>query len=865
MIEESSPSWIVIKFGGTSVADIDRWRNIAGIIEQRLSENLRPVIVCSAPSGVSNLLESLLEKALQGDHETIFNQIQAIYQTLAQAMAVDFSDCLQSYFDQLSRLVQGISLLGEVSARTQAQIMAYGEIMLTALAAAYLNSVGISTHWQDARELLVAAQSDGHSHREFLSAYCEPRYDIDVNRRLSDVVEPVIITQGFIASNAQGETVLLGRGGSDTSAAYLAVLLNAIRCEIWTDVPGIYTANPHQIPEARFLKRLDYDEAQEIASMGGKVLHPNCIAPLKIQGIPLYVKYTPDPQREGTLISFEGDRTNVQIKSILTRYGVMLISIETVRMWQQVGFLADVFQCFKKRGISIDLVSTSESSVTVSLDGNINNQNQCSIERLLNDLSQFAQAKVIGPCASISLVGHNIRAILHRLGFAFEVFEEQQIHLLSQAANDLNLTFVVDEDQAQRLAQRLHNLLIEQTEASYYFNQSWVQEFGETSKTEESWWQLRRNKLLEVAAQDSPLYVYDENTLTNSINALKACDAIDQVFYSVKANPHPQILQHFYQSGLNFECVSLEEVNHVLTLCPNIDRHRILFTPNFAPREEYEKALALKINVTLDNVYPLEHWPDLFVDSELFIRIDTGEGYGHHKHVVTCGSGSKFGIPLSKLDQLRKLIKQHRIKVVGLHAHSGSGILDSQAWKGVSLQLSELLADFPDASIIDIGGGFGVVEKPGQKPLDLVAVNASLQAIKATHPGISIWIEPGRFLVAQAGVLLARVTQIKQKGDMQFVGIETGMNSLIRPALYGAYHEIVNLSRLDEPKTQMVNVVGPICETGDTLGYSRLIPKTQEGDFLLIANVGAYGHCMSSHYNLRVPAKEYFLHTLWCN
>jgi len=860
MNQLTPPSWIIIKFGGTSVADIDRWQNIAAIIKQHLSKKLRPVIVCSAPSGVSNLLEALLQKVLKNDHHDIFSEVRHIYQSLAEAMEVDFSECLQNYFDQLARLLQGAALLGEVSARTQAQVMAYGEIMLTALGAAFLNKIGINTHWQDARELLTAEEnSDDDNNREFLSAHCVSRYNIEIDRQLSKIPEPVIITQGFIANNVRGETVLLGRGGSDTSAAYISVLLNAIRCEIWTDVPGIYTANPHQIPEARFLKRLDYDEAQEIASMGGKVLHPNCIAPLKEQGIPLQVRYTPDSEREGTLISFEGDSANVQIKSILTRYDVTLISIETVRMWQQVGFLANVFQCFKKNGISIDLVSTSESSVTVSLDANVHRQGKRNIERLLDDLNQFAEAKVIGPCASISLVGHNIRAILHRLGSAFEVFEAQQIHLLSQAANDLNLTFVVDEDQAQRLAQKLHNSLIEQGEASYYFNQSWVQEFGEILQTEAPWWKTKRNILLEMAAQDSPLYIYDENTLTNSITALKSCHAVDQIFYSVKANPHPEILRHFYESELNFECVSLGEVNHVLELFPNIDRQRILFTPNFAPYEEYKRAMSLNIHVTLDNLYPLEHWADLFAGKQVFIRIDTGQGYGHHKHVVTSGNSSKFGIPISEIKRLRQLVSRHNITVLGLHAHSGSGILNPQAWKGVSTQLIELLNDFPDAHTINIGGGFGIVEKPGQTPLDLDALNKSLAEVKGAHPGLRLWIEPGRFLVAHAGILLAKVTQIKQKDHIQFIGIETGMNSLIRPALYGAYHEIVNLTRLEEPKTQMVNIVGPICETGDTLGYSRLIPKTQEGDIVLIANAGAYGHAMCSHYNLRTPAKECYL------
>ena len=155
-----------------------------------------------------------------------------------------------------------------------------------------------------------------------------------------------------------------------------------------------------------------------------------------------------------------------------------------------------------------------------------------------------------------------------------------------------------------------------------------------------------------------------------------------------------------------------------------------------------------------------------------------------------------------------------------------------------------------------MGGGLGIAEKPGQQPLDLKALDASLLAVKSRFAEIIFWLEPGRYFVADGGIILAKVTQCKEKGKVKFVGIETGMNSLIRPALYGAYHEIVNLSRFNDEKTEFAHIVGPICESGDTLGYDRLLPKTYENDIMLIANTGAYGYCMSSHYNLRPPAQE---------
>jgi diaminopimelate decarboxylase/aspartate kinase len=170
--------------------------------------------------------------------------------------------------------------------------------------------------------------------------------------------------------------------------------------------------------------------------------------------------------------------------------------------------------------------------------------------------------------------------------------------------------------------------------------------------------------------------------------------------------------------------------------------------------------------------------------------------------------------------------------------------------------LTSLTQRFKDVHTVDLGGGLGVPERLGQQGVVLPEFGAALAALKAAHPKITLWIEPGRYLVAEAGVLLAQVTQLKGKGEVQYVGVATGMNSLIRPALYGAHHEILNLTRLDDLATEVVNVVGPICETGDQLGTDRLLPPTQEGDVLLIATAGAYGRAMASHYNLREPAVE---------
>jgi diaminopimelate decarboxylase/aspartate kinase len=220
---------------------------------------------------------------------------------------------------------------------------------------------------------------------------------------------------------------------------------------------------------------------------------------------------------------------------------------------------------------------------------------------------------------------------------------------------------------------------------------------------------------------------------------------------------------------------------------------------------------------------------------------------------------SKFGVPLFEMDEVRKRAEACGARIVGLHAHTGSGVLNPDAWRQTGVQLAELRSEFPDLRYLDLGGGLGVPEKPGESPLDMAALDAGIGQVKALCPDIELWLEPGRYLVAQAGVLLARVTQKKGKGELQYIGVSTGMNSLIRPALYGAYHEIVNLSKLGEAATELTTVVGPICESADQLGSDRLMPVAAEGDVILIATTGAYGYAMSSLYNLRQPATEFVI------
>jgi bifunctional diaminopimelate decarboxylase / aspartate kinase len=860
---EHNDDWVVLKFGGTSVSSASNWHNIAGVLRERMAAKLRPAVVHSALSGITDQLESLLAAALVGAQAPVVVQIERKHRDLADKLGITPSAQFDGFIEDLKRMADAIAETRELGDRVRARVMAMGELLATALGATFLNAQGIATAWVDARQYLRAEQRHGSNEKaSLLSATCDFAPDAELQARWRDLNQ-VVITQGFIASNDDGDTVLLGRGGSDTSGSYFAAKLAAVRLEIWTDVPGLFSANPRVVPTARLLRALHYDEAQEIASNGAKILHPRCVLPVRQYKIPLHVYATQAPGLEGTIVSANVAGSAAQVKAIAIKKGITLISMDSPGMWHQVGFLADAFQVFKQQGLSVDLVSTSETNVTVSLDPAANTLDPAALSRLSAALGELCRVEILGPCASLSLLGHNIRGILHELGAAFELFQDQKIYLVTQAANDLNFTFVIDESQGDRLVHQLHERLIQSIGSDQVLGPTWQQLFAanEPAPTVCQWWETpqKRRRLCEIAARESAAFVYDEATLDTAIAAVKRLDAVDRWAYAMKANWHPKILRRIYGTGLTLECVSRGELEHAFASVPGLDPERVLFTPNFAPRSEYEYGLAKGVHVTLDNLYPLKMWPELFAGREIFLRIDPGFGRGHHHHVRTAGNYAKFGVPIAEADELAALVQNSGARVVGLHAHRGSGIFDATNWVETGDLLATLARRFPDVRVVNLGGGIGVPEQAAQAEIDLAALNAGVAKLKTKFPGLQFWMEPGRYLVAKAGVLVAVVTQLKGKGDQQYVGMATGMNSLIRPALYGAHHDIRNLTRLDEPLSQRVNVVGPICESADVLGTDRWLPPTVEGDVLLIATCGAYGYAMASNYNLRAPAPEFVI------
>jgi len=855
--------WVILKFGGTSVSTRENWDNIAHVIEKRKEQGFAVIVVHSALKGISNQLQQLTTAISETQMQLILQTIKKEHIDLAEELGLNGYELLSGYFKEMETLANAIGSRGKADSRMEARLMALGELMATTLGCAFLDEQNLEPHWQDARHLLESVPQKNVSEKSaILAAVCDIENDRALQQKLSG--KRLVVTQGFIACNNRQETVLLGRGGSDVSAAYLAAKLGAERLEIWTDVPGLFSANPNQIPSARLLKQLSYEEAQEIATNGAHILHPRCIYPACKHNIPIYVRCTHRPELKGTVISNTAAGDEGLVKTIALRANIILISMESLGMWQQVGFLADTFEVFKQFGLSIDLISTSESNVTVSLDPSLNTHfNQIRAD-FTETLSQYCKVKVIDSVSAVSLLGRHIRTILHRLGESFEVFKEHQIYLLSQAANDLNFTFVVASDQAARLVRQLHEQVISKSENIPALGKTWselMQAETKAGKALTCWWEHKQEELIAIAHKKGSAYVYDKQELQENIKRIQQIEAVDHFFYAMKANANTQVLEKFYEAGLGFECVSIGEVKRVIKLFPEIDQKRILFTPNFAHRSEYEKGLEYNVNVTLDNIFPLQQWPEIFENKNIFLRIDPGHGQGHHKHVKTGGIHSKFGIPQFEIEEVKRLIKNIGASVTGLHAHTGSGIKDEGLWKKTALILHNVAEKLGGVKILDVGGGFGIQENETQSRLNLEGVNDSLKEFKTAHPQYELWIEPGRFLTATAGVLLTKVTQLKGKGAVKYVGVETGMNSFIRPALYGASHTIVNLNRLDQPASQTVNIVGPICESADKLGIDRRFPESEEGDIILVANTGAYGQVMSSNYNLRPPAVEVFLNS----
>lgn len=856
------PDWVVLKFGGTSVSARERWDSVGRIAMARAAQS-RVLLVVSALSGVTNQLVALSERHSHAPR--MLDDLLQRHRDFAQALGLDADAVIGMHLDRLRRLQDDACAdIGSLS--WQAEVLAHGELLSSTLGAAYLHAQGLEIGWCDARDWLLAQPQPNQSDWALrLSVNCQHAESDDWRSRFARQPSPILITQGFIAGHPHGGTAILGRGGSDTSAATFGALLQARQVEIWTDVPGMFSANPREVPGARLLAQLDYAEAQEIATTGAKVLHPRSIAPCREARVPMRILDTQRPQLDGTRIG--GDAAVVPgVKALSRRNGIVLVSMESVGMWQQVGFLADIFERFRRHGLSVDLIGSSETNVTVSLDPSDNLISTDVLTRLSADLAEVCRVKVIAPCAAITLVGRGMRSLLHRLSDVWATFGRERVHLISQSSNDLNLTFVIDEAEADGLIPELHEELIRSgampIDEAEVFGPSWRELCAVQSAPAlpEPWWLPQRHRLLQLAAAGTPRYVYHLPTLRRQMAALRAVPAIDRLFYAIKANAHPALLQTLVDGGFGLECVSQGELAHVFAHFPGLDPSRVLFTPSFAPRADYAEALARGVLVTIDNASVLQQWPQLFAGRDVWLRIDLGRGDGHHAKVVTGGIQSKFGLAVADVAAVVALARQIGARITGLHAHMGSGIENPQHWRDCHAELIGIADGIGSVNTLDIGGGLPIPYRADAEPFDLQEWAQGLAAVKAARPDYALVVEPGRFMVAQCGVLLLQATQVVQKQGVRRIGVDAGMNALLRPALYDAWHGIHNLTRPDDAEQAVFDVVGPICESGDVLGTHRRLPAAScEGDVLLLADAGAYGMVMANTYNLRSLLAESIL------
>jgi diaminopimelate decarboxylase/aspartate kinase len=824
-------------------------------------------VVCSALAGVTSAIESAVDRARTGDPRDPVDDLRAVHQRLTVDLSLPAGAmaAIDAEIEELRALLTGVRLTGEAPPRLRARILAVGERASTRLGVAALASLGIEAKWLDARDLLQSTRVRGENdHSRYLDALVTPSPDPDRLDAAADGAD-VILTQGFIARTPDGETCLLGRGGSDTSAALLAAMAQADQLEIWTDVHGLFTADPRLVPSARLIRSIGYREARELAAMGAKVLHPRCLDPVLGAGIPLTVRNVFDPGAPGTRVEADA-ATHPAVTAVTCRTGVTLISITSVAMWHTSGYLARVFEPFDELGISVDLVATSQTTVSVTLDrpgdGPTGGD---AFDRLVERLEGIGTVRVQHPVAVVSIVGRRIRAVLHELGPALAVFRDRPVHMVSDSVDDLNLSFVTDEPDARTLVVRLHEHLFGTEEQAARFGPSWEELRAggtapgvpsvATSSGAPAWWRSHRDTLLSAVADGQARYVYHLASVHDAARRVRdRLPSVRAVHYAMKANAHPEVLRAVVAEGCGIECVSAGEIRFARETVG--DAVPLLFTPNFCPVDEFRVAFEAGATVVVDGPEILSHHRDLFAGREVGVRVDPGIGRGHHEKVRTAGAHAKFGHPLEELGGFIDAARDAGARVVGLHAHVGSGVTDARAWAATASQLAAMRERLPDLRWIDVGGGLGVPERPGQSPLDLDLVEAGLRSVRAGLGDVDLWLEPGRYLVSEAGVLVAPVTQVRRKGSLTFVGLATGMNSLIRPALYGAWHAIVNLTRLDDPPSGRWQVVGPICESSDVFGRDRLLPETRPGDVLLIATAGAYGATMASRYNLRAPAEE---------
>jgi aspartate kinase len=442
---------IVVKFGGTSVGDAAAIRRSAEIVKSKLERN--PIVVVSALGGTTNALLAVGEQSAKGHLIGALRGIETLrdrHLRECEALlggtdeSVEIAGELSAMFDELAHLAEALSTLGHVTPRSFDAIAAQGEQLSANLVAAYFRKAGIDAEYVDPRTVMITDD-------RFMEA--EPQTDA-IAERAREILQPMVqekqvpVMGGFVGSTTSGITTTLGRGGSDYSASLVGAALGAEAIEIWTDVDGMLTADPRVVQGSLLIEQIRFDEASELASFGAKVLHPNTIAPAVRLGIPVFVYNSRKPEGKGTRITF--DAPHRPVSAIAGKTDVTIVKVTAARMLLAHGFLRRVFEIFERHKTSVDVVATSEVSVSVTID------DAARLDSLLVDLRDLGDVAIERNRGIIAIVGAGICDAGGAMGRALMALGDVEIHMMSLSASGINLTVIVDADAVHPAMQRLH-------------------------------------------------------------------------------------------------------------------------------------------------------------------------------------------------------------------------------------------------------------------------------------------------------------------------------------------------------------------------------------------------------------------------
>ncbi|MBI2657390.1 lysine-sensitive aspartokinase 3 [Candidatus Woesearchaeota archaeon] len=431
-----------MKFGGTSVGDADRIANVANIVKSNVKRN--PVVVVSAVTKITDALIRLGKESAQGKgHETL-EHIRKTHFEIIERLGMG-KELLKEDLNELESLADQIRSSKGINEKTLDQIQSFGERMSSKIIASQLNKIGIKSQSFDSWQLGFLTNEEFGEAEPLDASYA----NLNKNIKKLDIV-PVIT--GFIGKTEKGEITTLGRGGSDYTAAIIGAAAGADEIQIWTDVNGVMSTDPKIVANARTLEKVSFAEASELAYFGARVLHPKTILPAMKKNIPVKVLNSFNPENEGTVIVNMPYRDNNAVKAIAHKKNIALVNIDSTRMLGAYGFLARLFGIFDKYRKSIDVVSTSEVSVSLTIDSEEN------IGSILQELKEIADVELIRNKAIICIVGEGMRKTPGIAGRTFTALGKSKINveMISQGASEINITFIVDSKDAEKAVRVLH-------------------------------------------------------------------------------------------------------------------------------------------------------------------------------------------------------------------------------------------------------------------------------------------------------------------------------------------------------------------------------------------------------------------------